>query len=170
MVSQDSPGDSVPHDPTEPSGPVRWRLRHRGWYLALDTLTISSFFAINIVLLRIIHGGFNIEFAFSALIAMVGFVIGAVVSLIFTPYTLEERRQWSNLSSVLAGALAGYGLKTVSDLVNHVLTNTKLLTSPVVGTRIAVFVVWLGFAIVYGFTYRRYYVRLDLTPDSSDGE
>jgi hypothetical protein len=69
-------------------------LQHRAVYLAFDLFTVAGFLSVNIVLLRIIHGSFNAEFAYSALIALTGLVLGAVAALIITPYSVEERTQW----------------------------------------------------------------------------
>ncbi len=146
-------------------------LRHRAWYLAFDLATISLFVGISVTLIRLLHGGFTSEFALTGLLAIAAFVTGSVTALIFTPYSQEERRQWSALAGAIAGLLAGYSVATVSDAVEYLFSDARILTDATVGARAAIFVSWFGFAIVYGFTYRRYYVGLDLraaTPSGSE--
>jgi hypothetical protein len=130
--------------------------------LVLDVAVVVSFFAISIVLMRLIHGGFNTEFALTALVAVDGFVIGAFLSFVFTPYTMEERRQWSQLAAAIAGLIAGYSLKVLGDAISYLFSDARLFRDVMIGAGIAVFISWLGFGLIYGFVYRRYYIEFDL--------
>jgi hypothetical protein len=123
---------------------------------------VVGFFAVTTLLLRMIHGDFDVEFAYSALIGVLGAVIGIVVAVIITPFTKEERTQWSNLTSAIVGAVAGYGISVLNDSINYIFKDANLLQSPILGARTALFLSCFAFAMVYGFTYRRYYVTLDL--------
>jgi hypothetical protein len=83
------------------------RLRNRGKYLALDVFMVSGFLVVTTLLLRLIHGEFGVEFAYSALVGVLGAVLGLFVAVVITPFNKEERTQWTNLTSAIAGAVAG---------------------------------------------------------------
>jgi hypothetical protein len=124
---------------------------------------ISGFFALATTLLRMIHGSFDAAFASSALVGILGLALGAVVSVVMTPYSAEESTQWSNLSSAILGAVAGYGIKVLDDSVSYLFQKAHLFEDGIIGARVAIFLASFLFALVYGFSYRRYYVGLDLT-------
>ncbi|CUR59161.1 membrane hypothetical protein [metagenome] len=151
-------GDSAPRS-ASPTG--RPRLRHRRWYVAFDAVVVTSFFTVNIVLLRIIHGDFDADFALSIFVGIDALIIGSLVSFVFTPYSSVEGGEWSHLGSAIAGLFAGVSLTILSASFEYVFAGARLLHEPVIGTRVAVFVAWLGFGLIYGFTYRRYYVAVD---------
>jgi hypothetical protein len=143
------------------------KLRNRGKYLALDIAIVTGFFATVIFLLHLIHGGFGKDFAYSALLGILGMVLGLVIALVITPFTAEEGRRWTNLTSALAGAAAGYGAGTLDDSISYVFRDAHFLKDPILGTRVAIFVVCVLFGLIYGFSYRRYYVGQDLELDTS---
>jgi hypothetical protein len=126
---------------------------------------VSGFIVLTTLLLRTIHGEFGVEFAYSALIGVLGSIFGLVIAVVTTPFTSEERTQWSNLTSAIVGAVAGYGISILDDSVNYVFKDANLLQNPVLGVRTALFLSCGAFALLYGFSYRRYYVRLDLDID-----
>lgn len=140
-------------------------LRNRGKYLVLDILMVSGFLIVTTLLLRIIHGEFGVEFAYSSLVGILGGVIGLVIAVVITPFTSEERTQWSNLTSAIIGAVAGYGISILDDSISYVFKNANLLQNPILGIRTALFLSYGAFAMLYGFSYRRYYVTLDLDID-----
>lgn len=138
------------------------RLRNRRIYLAFDLTTVVGFLATIVLLLRLIHGSFGTAFAFSALAGAAGGVLGMVIAVVITPFTLEEGKRWTHLGSAFAGAVAGYGIGILDDSIAYIFKDARLLTDQMLGLRVGVFVSCALFALVYGFTYRRYYVTLDL--------
>jgi len=136
--------------------------RNRGKYLALDIAIVMGFFATVVSVLRLIHGSFEKDFAFSALLGVAGLVLGVVVAVVITPFTVEEGKRWTNLTSALAGVAAGYGVKTLDDSISYIFKDAHFLKDPAMGTRVAIFVVCTLFGLIYGFSYRRYYVGPDL--------
>ena len=82
--------------------------------MALDVVVIVLFFGTLITLLRIIYGSFNAEFAYTALIGLLGNAAGIFLALVITPYSAEEKGSWSNLSSAVLGGV-GYGIKVLDD-------------------------------------------------------
>jgi hypothetical protein len=139
------------------------RLRNRGKYFVVDLVVISAFLVAMTALLWMIHHQFDEHFAQSALVGILGLVLGIVIAVILTPFTAEENKQWSNLTSAVVGAIAGYGIGIINDSVGYVFKGAHLLTDPLLGVRTAVFLCCTLFSLVYGFSYRRYYVSADLT-------
>ena len=101
------------------SGSRARQLKHRGWYLVFDLTMVAGFFATTLVLLRLYHGAFGKDFACSTLVGITGCVVGAVIAVVITPLTTEERREWTTLTGALAGVIAGYGIKVVDELVAY---------------------------------------------------
>jgi len=137
------------------------RLRHRGWYLAFDLALLTGFFGTTTTLLRLFHGAFGKDFAFSALVGLTGCAVGTVIAVVITPLTAEERRGWTTLTSALAGVIAGYGIKVADESIGY-LVKTGSLLDPLFGLRFATFVLCMLTSLAWGFSYRRYYVTLDL--------
>lgn len=143
------------------------RLRNRGKYFVLDVFMVLGFAVVTTLLLRMIHGEFGVEFAYSALVGILGAVCGLVVAVVTTPFTIEERTQWSSLTSAIIGAVAGYGVSTLDDSITYVFKNANLLQNPILGVRTALFLSCGAFAMLYGFSYRHYYVRMDIDMDEA---
>jgi hypothetical protein len=140
----------------------RARLEHRGKYIAFDFVAAPGFLAVTIGLLRIVHGDFGREFAISGLVGVLGGVMGAFASLVITPFSAEERSQWSNVRSVLTGVVAGYGLSVMKDSINYMFKDGHAFTDASIGIRAIIFLSYFGVAMIYGFPYRRYYVGIDM--------
>jgi drug/metabolite transporter (DMT)-like permease len=145
----------------------RFQLQHRGKYIAFDFMAVPGFLAVTILLLRIVHGDFGRDFAISGLLGLLGGVLGAFTSLVITPFSAEERSQWSNVRSVLTGVVAGYGLSVLKDSVNYLFKDGHAFTDASIGIRAIVFLSYFAFAMIYGFSYRRYYVGIDLRMPSA---
>jgi len=143
-------------------------LRHRGKYLVLDVLTLTGFFVVTVTILWMIHEGFSRQFAYSALVGVLGLVMGAVVAVVITPFTIEERAQWSNMTSAIVGVAAGYGISIVDDSISYLFKDARVFTDALLGVRVATFLVCFFLTLVYGFSYRRYYVTLDLFMDNQE--
>jgi hypothetical protein len=137
------------------------RLKHRGWYLAFDLALLTGFFGTTATLLRLYHGTFGKDFAFSALVGLTGCAVGTVIAVVITPLTAEERRGWTTLTSALAGVIAGYGIKVADESIGY-LVKTGNLLDPLFGLRFATFVLCMLTSLACGFSYCRYYVTLDL--------
>jgi putative flippase GtrA len=129
----------------------------------MDLFMVSGFLVVMTALLWMIHRQFDEHFAQSALVGILGLVLGTVLAVILTPFTAEESKKWSNLTSAIVGALAGYGLGFINDSVGYVFKDARLLKDPLLGARTAIFLSCTLFSLVYGFSYRRYYVSADLT-------
>jgi hypothetical protein len=138
-----------------------WRLKHRGWYLVFDLTMLAGFFATTMILLRLFHGAFGKDFACSALVGITGCAVGTVIAVVITPLTAEERRGWTTLTSALVGVIAGYGIKVVDELVAYLVKAGHFL-DPILGLRFATFILCMLTSLAFGFSYRRYYVTLDL--------
>ena len=138
------------------------RMRNRGKYLFLDLVIVSGFLVVMTALLWMIHRQFDERFAQSALVGILGLVLGSVIAVILTPFTAEESAKWSNLTSAILGAIAGYGIGFINDSVGYVFKDARLLKDPLLGARTAIFLCCTFFSLVYGFSYRRYYVSADL--------
>lgn len=138
------------------------RLEKRGLYLIFDTATVTGFFVALIVIIRLIHKEFGVDFGYSAFVAISGAVSGIVISVVITPFTIEERKQWSNVRSAIVGGVAGYGLKFFDDAVTQVLKNEELIKTSNTWFRVGLFIVCGLFCMIYGYTYRMYYVSIDL--------
>lgn len=86
---------------------------------------------------------------------------GTVIAVVITPLTAEERRGWTTLTSALVGVIAGYVIKVVDELVAYLVKAGHFL-DPILGLRFATFILCMLTSLAFGFSYRRYYVTLDL--------
>jgi hypothetical protein len=89
------------------------------------------------------------------LILNVGLSSGWGLGILISPYTLEEKKQFSQYAKTLSLFVSGYLLAKVDSLVSHVLS-TEFLSDPVSAFRVMMFIASLLVSAILTFVFRKY--------------
>lgn len=106
---------------------------------------------------RLVHGSWTSpSFAFSLLIGVSGVATGWLIGFLSAPYSTTEQQRFSALATGLTGLVSGYLVGKIDPLVTFLVTDANMITEPIYGMNVLIFVVSLIVAAINMYVFRLY--------------
>jgi hypothetical protein len=105
----------------------------------------------------IVHGSLtNPAFAYSVLIGVAGVAAGWLIGFLAAPYSRDEKKRFSKLGAGLVGVVSGYLVGKIDPVVSYLVTDAKLITTPIYGMNLLIFLICLVVAAINMYVFRLY--------------
>ena len=112
---------------------------------------------------RLIHGSWtSVQFAYSLLVGVCGVVMGWLIGFLASPYSREEAKKFSLMTSAIIGFFAGYaGTKIIDPVADYLFSKGMVFTDPPTGANVLIFVSALVVSTITGYAYRTSFLPRD---------
>lgn len=127
--------------------------------LLFDIGVVTSYLALSVWLISIIHGFGTTEFAYTMLTGLSGITTGWLVGLLAAPFSEKEQNRFSQLKTTIISFISGYLISKVEPLIKYVTTDINIIKEPTIGIRILIYFTSGAFAFIYMYSYRKYYLK-----------
>lgn len=108
-----------------------------------------------IIAARIIHGGWNKQFAISLLIGLLGISLGWSVALLGTPKSQTETALFHQTFNTLLGLITGYlGAKVIDPILKALFEESQVIKDTTMGVNVLIFLISFLISIISGYSFR----------------